>query len=261
MKKNILIIIFFTLYILGCEEIPNDVIDQQTNKVQPLSLDAPDIFIFQLSDSSITTSIEFSDVTNLSKVWLNLYSPDDEIVNSEPIVLEDNGDLQNGDLVKDDKKYSAKVLFSKSFSNGKYRMEYFLEDRNSVNYNLGSHQIAYFNEEVNFPPVISNLIMPDTIGVEEPFSFTLKVSDLNGLDDIKKVFFRFYRTDGSVSSDFEMVDNGNINNGDEIAGDGIYSFKNIFSATVKGQNRKFEFQATDLRDSLSNIITHNIYVK
>ena len=56
-----------------------------------------------------------------------------------------------------------------------------------------------------------------------------------------------------------MFDDGDEEHGDLVAGDGIYSFKNIF-VNAQG-DRKFEFWARDRADKLSNMITHNVVVK
>jgi len=111
--------------------------------------------------------------------------------------------------------------------------------------------------------------MVDTVALNQSFVFSIEASDLNGLADIEGVFFRLYRPDGSLVLDtqnsldfFLMHDDGNTEVfGDLVAGDGIYTFKNLFAQTAPIGMWRFEFQAQDRRNVLSNKIIHNIVVK
>jgi hypothetical protein len=58
-----------------------------------------------------------------------------------------------------------------------------------------------------------------------------------------------------------MVDDGDENLGDEVAGDGIYSFKNIFAETAQVGVWKFEYSAVDKSGLKSNTIMHNLYLQ
>lgn len=120
------------------------------------------------------------------------------------------------------------------------------------------------NEE-NFAPVISNLTAPDTITASIPRTIliTIKVSDDNGLEDIGRVYFTTTKPDGiSSGSKTDMFDDGKVDeNGDQNAGDGIYSvIIQVTPSNAKGIY-KFEFLAQDSKQALSNIISHNIEVK
>jgi hypothetical protein len=59
-----------------------------------------------------------------------------------------------------------------------------------------------------------------------------------------------------------MSDDGNLtSDGDQIAGDGIYSAKQAFKSGSPTGTWRFEFQAKDIRNGLSNVIIQNIVVK
>lgn len=261
MKNIYLFLILVFLYFVGCDKIPDNVVDNKISSIQALQITAPAEFSYNVFDSSFTTSVKFSDGTNIKSVWVDVFSPKDEKVNSEPLLLRDDGIFSNGDMLRGDNIFSSKVPFSEKYSSGNYQLKYYVSDLKDNSIFIGTHALTYFSQPVNYPPVISNLIMPDTVSVDESFTFTLKVTDQNGYNDIKRVFFRYYRTDGSVSNDFFMVDDGSSILDDSVAGDGVFSFRNHFTSEAKGQSRKFEFQAIDQRDSLSSIITHIIYIK
>ena len=60
---------------------------------------------------------------------------------------------------------------------------------------------------------------------------------------------------------FIMSDDGNLNvDGDQTAGDGIYSAQQSFKAGSLTGAWRFEFQAKDIRNGLSNVIVKNIVV-
>ncbi|GEM_PF-1041348 len=119
----------------------------------------------------------------------------------------------------------------------------------------------------NKPPIISNLIAPDTLNLSTDtlkIIISIRAIDYDGKEDIQSVFFNSYLPDGSPSrsNPILMYDDGNlIVNGDQIANDGIYSRIIILPPnTTKGKYR-FEFQAIDKKNARSNIINHFIVVK
>ena len=82
---------------------------------------------------------------------------------------------------------------------------------------------------------------------------------MNGLSDIDSVYTDFYSPNNPSAFRVLMFDDGDEAHGDLVAGDGIYSFKNIFQ-NAQGE-RKFEFWARDRAGALSNMITHIVVVK
>ena len=265
--------IFFLLLIFSaCEEIPDEVIEQTKvyNKVKSIS--APDNFSFSQTDSILTTSIEFENSKYIGKVWLLIKSEDGTVTIISSLLMLDNGNLAvNGDQKADDNIFSAKAGISKKYSNGKYFIEYYVEDNvKPVNENVTKvavHFFNYNNNQVSYTPVISNLTIPNSVGRGESFIFTLKVDDQNGLGDISQVYFKLFRPDGTFADPqnglgyFLMVDDGNLDVfGDQSAGDGIYSYKNSFGTTSQIGSWKFEFQAKDKGNNLSNVITHFLNV-
>jgi len=260
MKKLLLLILPF-LY-LSCDKIPSGTVDYSSGENISVGIGAPEVVVFNQLDSSVTINLKKSGTTLISEVWVEIYNPNEDLVNKNNLFLLDNGILANGDSTLNDNVYSVKFLLSRYNINGKYRIEYFIKYSDGKVWKAAYHNFTYYNGQQNYPPIISNLVMPDTIGtgLANVFLMSLKCFDPNGQEDIKDVFLKFVRLEnGTTSSLVSMYDDGT--HGDKIPGDGIYSFDNYFLAETSGKTRQFIFQAKDQSDSLSNIITHYIYVK
>jgi hypothetical protein len=262
------IIPLFILYLIACEKIPDGIVEQTKLYYNVKTISAPANFSYSSADSNLITTIEFDDIRYINKVWLQIKSDDGSTTITTSSQMFDNGNTAlNGDQKSKDNIYSAKIGISKKFSSGRYYINYFVEDNvKPVSGNLAkvaSHYFNYNNNQISYPPVISNLTIPNSVTRGETFVFTLKVEDGNGPGDISQVYFKLFRPDGSQVDPqnglgyFLMVDDGNFDTfGDRTAGDGIYSFKNSFSATTQTGQWKFEFQAKDKSGNLSNTIIH-----
>jgi hypothetical protein len=255
----------------GCDEIPDGVVEQQIALYSVESVSAPLEFFYSAADSFLTASIKVDNSTPIKNVWLSVKSADGTVTVTSKSEMKDNGDKQkNGDEISGDNIFSAKVPMSKKHPSGKYNIEFFIEDK--INPEPGSlskvavHTFRFSNAQTNAAPVISDLNIAASVQRGESFVFTIKASDPNGALDIQHVYFKLFRPDGSLVDPqnglgyFPMVDNGDPNLGDQIAGDGVYSFKNSFGATAQTGSWKFEFQAKDKSGSLSNLIIHNMIV-
>ncbi|MEW6702616.1 MAG: hypothetical protein AB1298_07840, partial [Bacteroidota bacterium] len=255
----------------GCQEIPNNIIDSKTIDYKVVEITAPVNFNYSQTDSMVVTSVQIANVGTVEKVWCKVSAADGSLSISPQLNLYDDGDVvKNGDQKKGDGIFSGKFVMGKFTPNGKYQIEYFVEDniRQSPENlaKVGSHIFTFSNNQTNLPPVISDLVIPGAVNRGESFIFTLKVDDPNGLSDIYQVYFKLFRPDGSQvlgapGQDYIlMYDNGVQNFGDQSAGDGIYSFKNSFSSTSQTGTWRFEFQAKDRGGNLSNVLIHNMIV-
>jgi len=115
----------------------------------------------------------------------------------------------------------------------------------------------------NSKPQTSNLVAPDTIvrpttGIKL-LTFSITVSDSDGYTDIEQVFFK--RILPTESNTFSMSDDGNeLNSGDRLAGDGIFSrIVRIDSSAFTG-DQVFLFQAKDNTGVLSDSLLHTITI-
>ncbi len=147
---------------------------------------------------------------------------------------------------------------------GDYRVEVNGVDGGGLSTNTAISKLKLFYG--SGPPVLSDLSAPDTITRPQSgkllVTLSVRVTDPSGPQDIKIVFFNTFLPDGRPSSGnpFEMYDSGSSDDGDEIAGDGIYSTKiELLPDTEPGPYR-FEFRAVDYSNLSSNVITHTIIV-
>ena len=220
------------LFIFGCDKIPSGVSDPKPDDYQVLKIVAPDVFIYNQNDE---------------------------------ILLEDNGNIDNGDTIKGDNVFSAKLSLSKYNPIGQYLIEYYITDNSNNTIKVGIHNFQYYNGQQNYPPIISNLTAPDTIHLINKqiiITISLEVTDYNGQNDIKQVFFNSYLPpDGRPSSQNPILLYDNGTNGDKIPNDGIYTVIVQLPATgVATGVYRWEFQAMDRSDSLSNKIIHNVVI-
>ncbi len=270
MKKFALLLLLPVLF-WGCEKTYDSVVNpKQNNTVQVTGIAEIDSVDYLTSDSVLTFAISFNSTEQIQSVQFNIVSPAGTQLNSSPITLYNDGDLSaHGDVSAVDTTFSNKFTMSNSYINGVYIVKYYVTDiYNSSNY-ISAQNFVFDNGKDRFAPQISNLLLPDSVARDVVFTFFVTASDSNGLDDIALVYFELYKpdstlvTDGNGNSIFAMHDDGNLSVwGDSTANDGIYSFKNYFSSNPPAQIGiwRFEFQAIDNSNLLSNKIIQNIKV-
>lgn len=259
----------FALLFTGCEEEFDNVIDNSASDFQVTSVAPSDSIKFNFSDSLITIKINFNSSDNLQDVFCDVYSSANIKLNTQSINLFDNGKSENGDAAAGDGQFANKFPLSQFYPNGIYDIKYFVTDASNQIKEVAWGTFKFDNGQNNIAPIISNLILADSIKVGTDFVFSVLVTDANGYNDIDKVYFELYRPDGTVVKDgsgnwkFDLFDNGDLaGRGDQFAGDGIFSFKNSFlddPSTQRGLWR-FEFTAKDQGNKLSNVIIKSITV-
>lgn len=269
MPKKLLITIFLciisiSILFVGCEKKFNDVVNVPLPNYSVEGVSNFSSFTYSAADSTIILYLKIDSTSDVNEVYCSVYDPDGNELSNSPVQLLDNGDLSNGDATKGDGVYSNKFQMSHSDPVGKYAVKYFIKD-NGDNTSLAAVQyFTYDNHQVNKPPVISDLVAPDTVTVTDTMSIfmSVKASDPNGLSDIQSVYFITYKPNGTTNgTQFEMKDDGNTSaDGDVKAGDGIYSIIiNVTYQNPKGSYR-FDFEAEDRSGSISNVISHNIVI-
>ncbi len=117
----------------------------------------------------------------------------------------------------------------------------------------------------NRPPIISDLIVPDTMYVPASGSNLYKVSvfvsDADGLASIEAVTFSSYRSNGTLADIFTLFDDGATGSGDAVKGDGRYTLTIQLPAGTARQYRDFVFSAKDKSGAVSNSLTKRIYIQ
>jgi hypothetical protein len=266
MKKYLIFLI--PLFLWGCGNKNNQVIDSGVSDYQVTHISSFYDFLYVPGDSSIVASITFNSSDGIKSVFFNIIAPDGELLNSSGVSLFDDGDMaHHGDAAKGDNTFSNKYPFSQSFFNGKYSIQYYIINNIDKAVLVAVHNFVYNNNITDIAPVVFNLVAPDTVTISSDtvhINLSIQVADSNGLNDIEYVYFNSFLPNGNPSSQnpFLMYDDANSIHGDAVAGDGIYS--QIISLPPAGVTKgtyRWEFQARDRGKKTSNIIIHNIVVK
>ncbi|MFZ1289438.1 MAG: hypothetical protein WAR79_05080 [Melioribacteraceae bacterium] len=265
--------IFFLVSIIffaQCEEIPNDVIETESVNYLVENISSPDEFAFSQTNTIFKPFLVINNSQSVKSVWFVIKNEDGSEEISDII-------LMNTNISTIKKTYSGEFTFDENLLSGNYEIDFFVEDNVNPNGNnikkVGIKKFKYYSEAANLPPIISELNIPSEIDKNSAFVFTIKVSDPNGLNDIKDVYFELLRPDSSVvyadanntKTEFPMFDNGDVSgSGDEVRGDGIFSLKNSFDdkpgKPVQLGNWHFKFNAVDKSGLISNTINFSLKV-
>lgn len=268
MKKVIFLIIISSLLFISCEKDFTDVVDYSVDPYQVTAISPSGNILFNVQDSLITIRLDFTSSSKVGQVSCDIFSSANVRLNQQRILLHDNGLPEFGDNIANDNKFANKFPLSSQYPIGTYYIRYYIMDQLAGDKLIAQSSFIYDNGQSNVAPVLLNLSIPDQVNLGETFIFSVEVVDENGLNDVQIVFFELFRPDGSQvevspgNTIFLMHDDGNFDVfGDEVAGDGIYSFKNSFGVDATVGAWRFEFQAEDRGGLLSNKIIHTIAVQ
>ncbi|MFO7524422.1 MAG: hypothetical protein R6W68_03130 [Ignavibacteriaceae bacterium] len=268
MKKTFLLIFISAITFISCEKDFTGVIDYEVYPYQVTTVSPSGNILFNVQDSLITIKLDFTSLSKVSQVSFDIFSSANVRLNQQRILLHDNGLPEFGDNVPNDNKFANKFPLSSQYPIGTYYIRYYIADQLAGDKLIAQSSFIYDNGQTNVAPVLLNLSIPDQVNLGETFIFSVEVVDENGLNDVQIVFFELFRPDGSQvevnpgNTRFLMHDDGNFEIfGDEVAGDGIYSFKNSFGVDATIGTWRFEFQAEDRGGLLSNKIIHTIIVQ
>jgi len=198
--------------------------------------------------------------SHISSVSFNL-GDQQELTQYAAGTLHDNG--LDGDSSAGDGIYSSLVQFQIIRSAvGSLRLDISADD--PLGYESNHIVLPLTLERLNHPPVLSNLVAPDTVQLanqDQTLRLTVMASDTDGLSDILKVSFNSYKPDNSLTggSPFLMYDDGQ-SGGDSKAGDGIYTLTVALPSTTTPGAYRFEFEAVDRSSAVSNVLVHTITI-
>ncbi|QQS34703.1 MAG: hypothetical protein IPM56_10555 [Ignavibacteriales bacterium] len=265
MKKYLLILL--PVLFFGCEKDFDGSIQPQNMTYRIIQTSSFDKFDYTDTDSTITLFIKIDSSSSFSNMYCDVYSSEDKKLNASAISLLDNGNISNGDTTAGDFIFSNNFVLSINYPNGRYSIKYFIVDNNNETSLAAVQTFTYDNGKSKIAPLLSNLQIPDSVNRNQSFVFSVFTSDSNGLNDVEIVYFELFRPDGSqveINPDnkFIMHDDGDLAVwGDETAGDGRYSYRNSFSNTAQLGSWRFEFEARDKSNKLSNRLIHFLVVK
>jgi len=256
MRKIVLLLL--PIIIIGCEQTFDNIIDAVQNNYQVTSVFHKESYdLKNPGDSVLTPRIRFTQESQLQQVFFDVIASDNSVLNPTPIEM---FDISHN-------LFSAEYILKSENPNGNYTLNFTAKGTSGENKLVATSNFEFNNGQDNVAPMVSNLVMPDSIQVGETILFHVEVSDSNGLNDIEFVFYETYDPNGVrvVNSQgvfqFPMFDDGNTSeNGDVTARDGIYTVILTFPASAQKGTWRFEFQARDRSKLLSNKIIHNIIV-
>ncbi|MCF6268820.1 MAG: hypothetical protein L3J41_03835 [Melioribacteraceae bacterium] len=257
--RKLFFILLLSLLFFGCDGVDDSIVDPNDGEFSVADITAPTSLKYSGGNTKLNTSITFTDSKSIIRAWIKLASQDGTVVVTYQKDMEKSSE----------NKYSTSVAMDTLMPSLTYTIDYFYQTELQEKKKIASHNFVYDNMQNNIAPVISNPLfyyidedpmLRDTLENNKEFIFSIDVDDANGLSDIDSVYTYFYSPNNPSALLFILYDNGDDKNGDETAGDGIYSGKNIFAQGTEG-NRKFEFLARDRAGLLSNTITHNVVVK
>lgn len=174
----------------------------------------------------------------------------------EPAILA--GSLHNDgffpDLSAQDSVFTGLLKFSAMRSDiGSFFAEVTALDKNGFSSN--TLRLTFSILRLNQPPMLSNLVAPDTVSrsTEDSFVITVVATDPDGPSDILSVT----RT---TPSNLVLYLNDSGINGDITAGDNIFTETVSLSPTQPLGTYPFSFKATDRSNASSSIIVKSIVV-
>lgn len=256
--RKLFYLLFTSLVLFGCDGVEDGLIDPNDGDFSVTDIQAPTSLVYSGNETMLNTSITFSESESLINVWINVASQDGKI------------DITNklGMNKSSENTFSASVDMNEEMPSIDYTIDYFYSTETQSEKKIASHNFAYDNNQNNVAPVLSDPNIPDQINKDENFSFSVRVTDENGYDDVSKVFYELFRPNGNQIDnsegikEFPLFDDGDTaQNGDLIAGDSIYTVRLMFPSSVESGNWKFELNAEDRSGASSNMITHNLVVK
>jgi len=195
-------------------------------------------------------------------VAYSITSSDSLIIVSRGVLLDDG---QTPDQSKGDGLFSAKASFLiRRVQFGTYAVQVNAESEDGYRSNTIYTPLAIFRG--NRPPVISDLVAPDTVKLanqSQSLLLTVRANDSDGLSDVARVLFNSYKPDGTASggNPFLMYDDGLAAHGDESVGDGVFSLLISLPSNTQLGTYRFEFQAFDRSNEPSNVIILHLTVK
>ena len=255
MRKSLFLLVPLLLW--GCEKTFDNVIDVLTENYQVTSVTHNSSYdLKNPGDSVLTARVKFTTLSQVQGVFFDVIASDNSILNPTPVEM---FDISNN-------FYSAQFILKREYPNGIYNINFYAIGATGQKKIVATSSFDFNNGQDNLPPVISNsVIEPDTAVVNDTtVIFTsVEAMDPNGANDILEVYFKVYKPDGTTN-DFKinLFDDGNTSeNGDLVAGDGIYSRLIQVDQTNDKGTYRFEFQANDRSGESSNIIDHFVLIQ
>ncbi len=102
MKKIFIIILTSIFLFSSCEKDFDNIVDTITTSYQVKSLSQIKEFTYSDFDTILVINIKIDNSKNIKSVWANIISSTNDQLNSNPIILLDNGKSENKDDIPND---------------------------------------------------------------------------------------------------------------------------------------------------------------
>ena len=270
--KNIYLIFFIFFLIASCEE--------PTSIVEPFPVSEINFDYLQGSDklfisAKVSQRYMNSSLDSVEVLWNGISASN----KNDTLRLYD--DESEGDILANDNIFSRKIKNSSSVILNvipkSAKDSVFLSVQSMYNGRLMKSDVEFFILG-NIHPKIGSITLPQSVdrpasnadpNIVNTIKFTVSAnaSDANGLDDIKRVFFRSYH----VGLD-SLMNNGNPilllddgsgpnGNGDLQKGDGTFSRTISISENALVGTYQWTFEAQDKSNAYSDTVKRSIVVK
>jgi hypothetical protein len=272
------ILAFFTLLLTGCEQSKLGTVDVSTDIpfVTQATVSPDSIFIDSLTPQSgqypisAIVSVRVISPGSRPTVTATVVRPNGSDVVAQ-FTLRDDG--ASPDQIASDSIYTAQIQFTVERAQaGRYRIRFQATTSSTVVSNVLERSLKLGRR--NSAPILRSVSIPDSISV--PLSdtirvqFTATVSDSDGLADIREMAFQ--RISPPDPTKFFMKDDGGleppvnvggipVRSGDDVAGDGRYSFLIPITPTATRRTNVFLFQAVDSFGDTSRSIIDSLIVR
>ncbi|NOX37548.1 MAG: hypothetical protein GXO78_08425 [Calditrichaeota bacterium] len=142
-----------------------------------------------------------------------------------------------------------------------YLLEFYALDHQIPSLNRLQAGIYIENE----PPVIRSIELPDSVKLpavdRELITVRARVVDSQSLADIQRVYFTVKRIGSNETNEVELYDDGNmVDNGDLLAGDGIFSRIIVLLSTNTPGDYVFTFYAIDRVQQMATTVVDTLKV-
>lgn len=274
-KHKIILILLAALFISACEE----------NKFSPFDLNLQPPYLkelrlgkYTIDTDTIRNNNQFSiydTITILNDIEILAFDPDGfndiKEIKFNIVQDKDNKLIQVSYLYpmiqiptgteSYDVKFQGVIKFEITRQIvGKFRVNVIGYDISGNHSNLLSTSFSIIRS--GKPPVLSDLRAPDTLLLpsfgSKIINLSVRCTDEN--NDIKEVYFKSLDS-SDPNRKFYLYDSGNLAlHGDSLANDGIFSIRIELPYNMTPKPYRFEFEAKDFTELLSNKILHTINV-
>jgi hypothetical protein len=260
----------YRIHIIGEDVYQNvsDTLSSTITLVEGSRKGPPRILQYSIPDTLISDSLDYvivwietedpQGLEDIDSVFFDIFLPLSPVPHFQS-ELWDNG--QSGDLIEGDGIFTFQGDLRDTLkSRGIHTFRFQAADRSGLFSN--PHVKEVFIDQINHPPVLSNVMAPDTISrnIDNTFLITVDVFDHQGLSDVKMVYFNSTKPDSTPATGNPFLLYDDESHGDLISDDGTYSLIVMITTEDKLGTYRFDFYAEDYSGAVSDSYAHFIIV-